>query len=51
VNGGRFYTAFGNAHNPLANSQAAFLVNDAIGTYCPTSPGAAHSHAPSFPVS
>jgi Protein of unknown function (DUF732) len=51
VNGGRFYTVFGSAHNPLTSSQAGILVNDAIGTYCPNSPGAAHWHAPSFPVS
>ncbi|ORA68560.1 hypothetical protein BST25_21945 [Mycobacterium heidelbergense] len=49
--GGRFYTTFGNAHNPITSSQAGILVNDAIGTYCPNSPGATYWHAPSFPVS
>jgi hypothetical protein len=49
--GGRFYTIFGSAHNPLTSSQAGILVNDAIGTYCPNSPGAGYWHAPSFPVS
>jgi hypothetical protein len=52
VNGGRFYTnSLGGSHAPLTNSQAGILVNDAIGTYCPNSPGAVYWHAPSFPVS
>lgn len=52
VNGGRFYTnSLGGSHAPLTNSQAGVLVNDAIGTYCPNSPGAVYWHAPSFPVS
>jgi Protein of unknown function (DUF732) len=45
VNGGRFFTTFGNAHNPLTNSQAGILVSSAIGTYCPNSPGAVHWRA------
>jgi hypothetical protein len=46
VYGGRFYTVWANAHNPLTNGQASVLVNYAIGSYCPNSPGAAHWHAP-----
>ncbi|SPM35802.1 hypothetical protein MRAB57_3633, partial [Mycobacterium rhizamassiliense] len=46
VNGGRFFTTFGSAHNPLTNSQAGVLVTSAIGTYCPNSPGAEHWRAP-----
>lgn len=52
VNGGRFYTnSLGGSHAPLTSSQAGILVNDAIGTYCPNSPGAVYWHAPSVPVS
>lgn len=47
--GGRFYT--GGSHIPITNGQAGILVNDAIGTYCPNSPGALHWHAPWFPIS
>jgi Protein of unknown function (DUF732) len=51
VSGGRFYTVFGSAHNPLTSSQAGILVNDAIGTYCLNSPGAVYWHAGFFPPS
>jgi len=42
VNTGRFYTIWGNSHNPITSSQAGMLVQYAIGTYCPNSPGAVH---------
>jgi hypothetical protein len=41
--GNRFYTnSLGGSHIPITNGQAGILVNDAIGTYCPGSPGAVH---------
>jgi hypothetical protein len=50
--GNRFYTnSLGGSHIPITNGHAGILVNDAIGTYCPGSPGAVHWHAPYFPTS